>query len=239
MLLILSINSFAQDKNRVTRFLGIPVDGTKAQMIQNLKAKGFMYNSEMDFLTGEFNGRNVDVMVVTDNNKVWRIMLSDVQTSSATDIRIRFNTLCNQFERNKKYCFPNFQEVDYTIPEDEDLQYEILVHQKRYEASFWQGSIKDSVELEKDILPETQEILNKVWGNLTQEQIQQLPTEEKQEKASEIISEMLQAAAEKFSKRSVWFMISKDTSLYSDYDRPYRILMYYDNEYNHSNGEDL
>jgi len=38
--------------------------------------------------------------------------------------------------------------------------------------------------------------------------------------------------SEKFAKKSVWFMISRDYGEYS-------IVMYYDNEYNHSNGEDL
>lgn len=33
-------------------------------------------------------------------------------------------------------------------------------------------------------------------------------------------------------KKSVWFMI------HEQYGR-YKIIMYYDNEYNHSNGEDL
>ena len=35
-----------------------------------------------------------------------------------------------------------------------------------------------------------------------------------------------------FEKKSVWFMI------HEQYGR-YKIIMYYDNEYNHSNGEDL
>ena len=37
---------------------------------------------------------------------------------------------------------------------------------------------------------------------------------------------------ELFSKRSVWFLISEK---YGEY----RISMFYDNEYNHSDGEDL
>ena len=35
----------------VTKFLGIPVDGTKTAMIQQLEAKGYQYNSTMDVLT--------------------------------------------------------------------------------------------------------------------------------------------------------------------------------------------
>lgn len=61
---------FAQKKD-VTKFLGIPVDGTKTEMIQKLKAKGFTYNQRLDCLEGEFNGREVKIFVVTNNNKVY------------------------------------------------------------------------------------------------------------------------------------------------------------------------
>ena len=69
MLLICSIALHAQ--NDVTRFLGIPVDGTKYEMIQKLKAKGFQSTPfDKDVLTGEFNGTDVNIYVVTTNNKV-------------------------------------------------------------------------------------------------------------------------------------------------------------------------
>lgn len=70
-------------------------------MIQKLKAKGFQYNSSGDYLTGEFNGRNVLLKVVTNNNKVYRIAVTDAKNSNETDIKIRFNTLCRQFKNNK------------------------------------------------------------------------------------------------------------------------------------------
>ena len=44
MLLLLSISIYAQQN--VTKFLGVPVDGSKAAMIQKLKEKGFtQYNN--------------------------------------------------------------------------------------------------------------------------------------------------------------------------------------------------
>ena len=36
----------------VTTFLGIPVDGTKSEMIEKLKEKGFVYSSHSDNLRG-------------------------------------------------------------------------------------------------------------------------------------------------------------------------------------------
>ena len=59
-LLMLSVVMYAQ--NEVTKFLGIPIDGTKADMIQKLKAKGFTYNAQIGLLEGTFNGENVYIL---------------------------------------------------------------------------------------------------------------------------------------------------------------------------------
>ncbi|MBQ2189824.1 MAG: hypothetical protein II452_03035, partial [Paludibacteraceae bacterium] len=57
-----------------TKFLGIPIDGTKQEMIQKLKDKGFTYHYERgeEFLSGEFNGSDVHIFIATNNNKVYR-----------------------------------------------------------------------------------------------------------------------------------------------------------------------
>ena len=75
MFLMLGVYAFAQKD--VTQFLGIPVDGTKTEMVQKLKAKGFKYNSTYDWLEGEFNGREVVLLIATNNNKVWRVAVRD------------------------------------------------------------------------------------------------------------------------------------------------------------------
>ena len=62
----LMISSICFAQKDVTKFLGIPVDGTKSAMIQKLKDKGYTYNSRKDCLEGEFNGRNVEIYVVTN-----------------------------------------------------------------------------------------------------------------------------------------------------------------------------
>ena len=71
MLLVMSFSLYAQQRD-VTRFLGIPVDGSKKDMIQKLKAKGFESSSieYPDVLTGEFNGNDVNIHVVTNNISV-------------------------------------------------------------------------------------------------------------------------------------------------------------------------
>ena len=172
VVLMTSIALSAQEKKDVTKFLGIPVDGYKSEMISKLKAKGFTSTSrDKNILEGEFNGKDVELHVVTNNNKVYRIYLEDKNHVSESDIRIRFNNLLNQFENNSKY-------IGYSnkpIPEDEDLSYEISVKNKRYEALFYQ---------------------NGDWN------------------------------------KTVWFMIA-------DFYGKYYICMFYDNELNKANGEDL
>ena len=93
-----------EEEKDVTKFLGIPVDGYKPAMIEKLKAKGFTSTTwDKDVVESEFNGTDVYVHVVTNNNKVYRIMLADKNTQGETDIRIRFNLLCQQFENNPRY----------------------------------------------------------------------------------------------------------------------------------------
>ena len=133
MLLAFAIAVYAQQEKEVTQFLGIPVDGSKTEMIKKLQAKGFQ-KSEIGDLEGEFNGKDVYIFVATNNNKVYRIAVMDKKEYNETDVKIRFNKLCSQFANNPKYI--SLQ--DFTIPESEDIGYEMSIHKKRYEAVYCQ-----------------------------------------------------------------------------------------------------
>lgn len=213
VLLVFSLAMYAQKD--VTKFLGIPVDGTKSEMIKKLKEKGFTESSYgEDLLEGEFNGMDVNISVVTNNNKVYRICLWDTnRTMNETDIRIKFNNLCEQFKNNKKYT--SFSSSDYTIPDDENISYEITVHNKRYEASFYQ-------------MPDSASMAQSVLSKYPKEQLDSL-SEEEQKK---VIRELASYAVEAASNKSVWFMIANNFG-------QYYIVMYYDNKYNQAQGEDL
>ena len=111
---MLSIVSFAQKE--VTKFLGIPVDGTKQEMEQKLKNKGFVQINGLSGLSGEFNGKDVFVLIQTVKGKVWRLNIIDQRASTETLIKEHFNNLCEQFKNNPKYqYFPNHDK--YIIPE--------------------------------------------------------------------------------------------------------------------------
>ena len=215
--MVSSVATFAQSD--VTTFLGIPVDGYKSDMIQALKSKGFVSSSyDKNILQGEFNGTNVSIHVATNNNKVYRLMLCDENTTDELAIRLRFNKLCNQFVANGRYV--TFGE--YKIPEDEDISYQMSVHKKRYEAIFYQApNITDTLALQNNVKA-------MLLAKYTEEQIAN-PTEEIQK---DMMSIALDYSMKLVAMKPVWFMIS-------EYGGKYYITMYYDNEYNRANGEDL
>ena len=211
MLLISSLFIYAQQD--VTKFLGIPVDGSKSEMIQKLKAKGYTSSPlDKDVLVGEFNGADVNIHVVTNNNKVYRIMICDVNNIDERAIQRRFNRLCEQFVNNSKYSSLPLEE--YMIPDDEDISYEITVHKKRYEAVFYQKT--DETFMAKQI--------EAAFPQYTKEQLAN-PSEE-------LRAEIVNFVTQYISKKAVWFMINERLGKYC-------ITMYYDNEYNNANGEDL
>ena len=64
--LFASIAISAQTNPNVLKFMGIPVDGSKTQVIQKLKERGFKYDSVNDCLTGEFNGKDSQIFIHTN-----------------------------------------------------------------------------------------------------------------------------------------------------------------------------
>ena len=215
--IIVSITSFAQEKD-VTKFLEIPVDGTKAEMIAKLKEKGFTSTEyDKDVLEGEFNGAEVYLHIATNNNKVYRIMVSDKNTTNETNIKIRFNKLCQQFNNNPKYSYAG----DQMIAEDEDISYEIIVNKKRYEAAY----LQKPKEPDADVVNSISNMMLKIIEDST------LTDNERKVKQQEITDIILESASTG-NHKIVWFMIS-------EFSGKYYITMFYDNELNKANGEDL
>jgi len=216
MLVILPLATYAQKD--VTQFLDIPVDGYKADMIKKLKSKGFTINKYSgDALDGEFNGTDVNIFIATDNNKVWRIGVFDVNRTNETNIKIRFNNLIQQFVNNKRYfAHPDSTIAKYRIPKEEDISYEISVNKKRYEAVFYQKTVKyDSLIKEQEDLIRSKETLNN----------------KDKDRVVDLIFEISKESMDSLNKQ-VWFMIQEDNG-------EYRIMIYYDNIYNKANGEGL
>lgn len=131
VVLLMNITLVSVAQNTI-KFLGIPIEGTKKEMISKLQKKGYEYDSYADVLVGEFNGQDVQISVQTVNNRVWRIAVIDASGTDETNIKIRFNRLFDQFSNNSKYIPVSYEKLN----ESENISYEITVHKKRYEAAF-------------------------------------------------------------------------------------------------------
>lgn len=215
ILLVLPTALLAQKD--VTQFLGIPVDGYKPEMIKKLKDKGFTTNPvNEDVLEGEFNGSKVYIIIVTSNNKVWRIGVTDVNTMNESDIRVRYNNILKQFNDNKKYLpVPDSTLLKRTIPEDEDISYELTVQKKSYQSNFFQKTAAyDSLTHEINALQEKK--------SLNDIDVKQL---------SSLLVTQMNELYRCFNK-SVWINLSERFG-------KYYITILYDNEYNKAKGEDL
>ena len=142
----------------------------------------------------------------------------DKYTVDEAAIKIRFNKLCKQFERNSKYV--SFGEQ--TIPEDEDISYKMMVNNKRYEAVFYQKPVTfDTLSIQQEI----REILLEKYSEADLANPNEKIEQESISIAKDIILDLIE-------KSPVWFMIKEEYG-------KYRIFMYYDNEYNKSDGSDL
>ena len=157
---------------------------------------------------------------MTDNNKVWRIVVMDKWVTDEANIKIRFNNLCRQFAKNEKY-FPLNENPE--ILESEMIGYEMLVNKRRYESAYFQSPVKLS-ELSEE---ENNKILSEM--GFDKDTVDGLSDSEKKEFDNTFVDYM----TEKYwSKKMVWFIIN-------DEGLKYRIVIFYDNEYNHADGEDL
>ena len=217
---LLTLSLYAQ--NDVTTFLGIPVDGFKSEMRQKLIAKGFTPKKvgTNEYLEGEFNGTDVHIYIATNNNKVYRIMVCDANTQDEANIKIRFNRLVNQFKNKKKYTALD----QYTISDTEDISYEMNVHKKNFDALFYQNPDMEKV----DTLALQNKIREQLLKKYKPEQLEN-PTEEINQEAQAIA---MSIGMDMIFKKPVWFRICEHYGKYF-------ITIFYDNEYNHANGEDL
>jgi hypothetical protein len=204
-------------QNDVTQFLGIPIDGTKSELIIKLKEKGFRTKlNAPGVLEGEFNGTDVDLFIVTNNNKARRLAVRNSSPMDESSAKTKFNNLISQFNRNSKYV-PTADSIlqKYYIPDDEDISRGILLNKKRYQASFYQKSAAyDSIEVEYKSLLER--------SDLNEEHIKKL-SELGFSKFDNFMSSL---------NKDVWLNLRHDLN-------GYFITIFYDNKYNEADGEDL
>lgn len=143
LLMLMTFSLSAQ--NNVMKFMGIPIDGSKSEMIDKLQQKGFAPEQiELDlekaqddyisvggeisegrvrerdgeyFMHGYFDGKRSKVIISSYNNKVYQIMVVIEDPYNELNGKIQFNLYVEQL--NKKYTNPI--DYDYSIDLERDL----------------------------------------------------------------------------------------------------------------------
>ncbi len=243
--------SYAQ--NDVTKFMGIPVDGNKSEVVSQLLNKGFKYDDSQDNwtrLTGFFNGVNSYIYVSTNKNLVDRIYVCNKGTCSESQIIIRFNNLVRQFANNKNYISDRYEK--YLIPQNEDISYEMLCNNKNYDAIFYQKP--DTININEYIMSlnkvsdeelnnmvnyliQSDSLCSNLYGNFDLEYFNKrkgVNFDNKNKGFLVLFAELNNLHKLSFGKynKPVWFRICK-------IGNEYYIAIFYDNEYNKAQGEDL
>jgi len=116
------------DKNAFP-FLGIPIDGSKNFMIDQLITKGFEL-TQHEYLEGQFNGESVRVYVHTYHDRVDRIAVI-FEPSPEMNLREQYNNLLSTFEKSKKYK-PIGKNL--AIPDDDFFYWTNKKYKSRFEA---------------------------------------------------------------------------------------------------------
>lgn len=230
--------AIAQNSNTLT-FLGIPVDGSKRDMEAQLKQKGFKKKYGHGLLGGQFNGEDVAVSIHTNHQIVDRILVA-FQPTTEHEIRIKYNRLLTQFKNNSKYSEIFCDNAE--IPMDEDIEHEISVNHKRYEATFRYLNPDEDLS-EEGIMERCYNAgLSSTWPEgkvadfITHIANFSNLSEKEQAELYELTLDLLQATKSVFDSitiGSVWFTIHR---ICKD---AYYIGLYYDNLANRPNGEDL
>lgn len=225
------------------KFLGIPVDGSKSEMIEQIKQKGYTYHSlgDSEYLEGEFNGQTVHVYVHTNKSKVDRIMVAFQRMCTEAQIITEFNGLLHDFENSDKYL-PTLQYINEYIDRNEDVSYEMTVKNKEYSAFFYQTMSKEEVDNFKSEINDNFDIvcsyLKSNLENFTAEEL-----EENKDLLSFIDNDTL-SKEEKINNIAAIYYMSQITSNHvwfkiAEYYGQYYIVLFYDNEKNRPDGEDL
>lgn len=188
-------------------------------MISALINKGFEYDKKSDVLMGEFNGQQSMILINENHGKVYRIIVAEKNPSyNEAEVRIAYNNLIQQFRDNPKY---DENEPNEFIAETEDISYEMLVHNKLYDAIFvFNPTYKWT---EEDWAKARENIKNEIESN------EYASPEEKLQAYLETVKNY---SSQAFPQGIVWFRI------FEQYGK-YGIGIFYENWDNKPKGEDL
>ena len=153
-------------------FMGVPIDGSKYQMITALEGKGFERDIAGDQMTGMFNGEKVKLNISTNHGMVDRILVEYPYCSEANDTRVKYNTLLSRFNRNDKYVCINPRK---DIPANENIALCIIENSKKYDAIYFSLKSENIAEQwTESFKQEYQKHYNKQLGELSYEEMEEV-----------------------------------------------------------------
>ena len=236
LMVLISSFVFAQE---TIKFLGIPVDGTKSDMIQKLEDKGYIYKqTNGGYLEGEFNGQDVHIFIHTNKNKVDRIMVASQRLCNESEIITEFNNLLYSFEKSDKYIASSLYGENTYIDRKEDISYEMSVHNKQYRAFFTQVMTKEeATQLKNNISENFDTICSLIKSN-------EFPLDKDSKELFAFIDNDSVSKEQKVDNICGLFLLSSMTSntvwfSIAEYYGEYYMVIFYDNENNRPKGEDL
>lgn len=132
ILVLFAVTASAQE---VIDFMGIPIDGTKAELFAQLKKKGFRETDKPNLLVGLFDDLSVEV-VALDNSRdqVYEMDLRHEMGNDETLAIERYNGLLLKFRNDPRYN-DSYSEL---IPEGEPIGEKLRSDRNLYTACFTQ-----------------------------------------------------------------------------------------------------
>ena len=132
-----------------TRFLGFPVDGSKAVMMENLKSRGYKYHRTGDYFTGFYFGEPVYIFLNTRNSRLNRVLVYDVIQRDSLEIKKRFNQVYLRFRDNPLYVYMSGKKG--RISTTENIAIGISHYSKNYKAVYGQKkkTSADSLDVQR------------------------------------------------------------------------------------------
>lgn len=136
IILLLSLTAAAQ--GNITTFMGIPVDGTKDAMTQQLLKNGVKHKGN-DLVASNIEGKTYLIRLETHKGKVYRVSMVETKgTEDVNRILARYEALIEEYRENTSmYCEYEYNPpVNYKHAND----FEKYIHDGCYYAEFFQAA---------------------------------------------------------------------------------------------------
>ena len=144
VVMLVMLCSIATSAQKVIDFMGIPIDGTKAELFAKLKENGFQETDKPNLLVGQFDDLPVEV-VVSDNgrDKVYELDLRYEIGNDETLAIERYNGLLLKFRNDPKYN----DSYSKLIPEGEPISEKLRSDSHLYASCFTQRGANGYVQI--------------------------------------------------------------------------------------------